>query len=166
VATLQQNFHIFFKDLLSRIISGTRLHGPSAAPTSKFVRSPCLQPVHSGSSLRKPAGLIGFSTPQSAQSVQYLLTGHTSFSAVLKHLQHHSGCVPCMHMFLYPYPSSPGSAATIPTSLLWHITHREAGLEIPSGTYSKKKTACGLVVRVPSYRSRGPGFNSRRYQIF
>jgi hypothetical protein len=25
---------------------------------------------------------------------------------------------------------------------------------------------CGLVVRVPAYRSRGPGFDSRRYQIF
>jgi hypothetical protein len=25
---------------------------------------------------------------------------------------------------------------------------------------------CGLVVRVPSYRSRGPGFDSRRHQIF
>jgi hypothetical protein len=25
---------------------------------------------------------------------------------------------------------------------------------------------CGLVVRVPGYRSRGPGFVSRRYQIF
>jgi hypothetical protein len=25
---------------------------------------------------------------------------------------------------------------------------------------------CGLVVRVPGYRSRGPGFYSRRYQIF
>jgi hypothetical protein len=25
---------------------------------------------------------------------------------------------------------------------------------------------CGLVVRVPGYRSRGAGFNSRRYQIF
>jgi hypothetical protein len=24
----------------------------------------------------------------------------------------------------------------------------------------------GLVVRVPSYRSRAPGFDSRRYQIF
>jgi hypothetical protein len=25
---------------------------------------------------------------------------------------------------------------------------------------------CGLMVRVPAYRSRGPGFDSRRYQIF
>jgi hypothetical protein len=25
---------------------------------------------------------------------------------------------------------------------------------------------CGLVVRVPGYRSRGPGFDSRSYQIF
>jgi hypothetical protein len=25
---------------------------------------------------------------------------------------------------------------------------------------------CGLVVRIPGYISRGPGFNSQRYQIF
>jgi hypothetical protein len=25
---------------------------------------------------------------------------------------------------------------------------------------------CGLVVRVPGYRSKGPGFDSRHYQIF
>jgi hypothetical protein len=25
---------------------------------------------------------------------------------------------------------------------------------------------CGLVVRVPAYRSRGPGFDSQCYQIF
>jgi hypothetical protein len=25
---------------------------------------------------------------------------------------------------------------------------------------------CGLVVRIPGYRSRGAGFDSRRYQIF
>jgi hypothetical protein len=31
---------------------------------------------------------------------------------------------------------------------------------------SIKDRLCGLVVRVPAYRSRGPGFDSRRYQIF
>jgi hypothetical protein len=25
---------------------------------------------------------------------------------------------------------------------------------------------CGLAVRIPVYRSRGPGFDSRHYQIF
>jgi hypothetical protein len=29
-----------------------------------------------------------------------------------------------------------------------------------------KDLLCGLVVRVPGYRSKGPGFDSRRYQIF
>jgi hypothetical protein len=28
------------------------------------------------------------------------------------------------------------------------------------------KRLCGLLVRVPGYRSRGRGFDSRRYQIF
>jgi hypothetical protein len=32
--------------------------------------------------------------------------------------------------------------------------------------FSLSDCLCGLVVRVPGYRSRGPGFNSRRYQIF
>jgi hypothetical protein len=30
----------------------------------------------------------------------------------------------------------------------------------------KIDSLCGIVVRVPAYRSRGPGFDSRRYQIF
>jgi hypothetical protein len=33
----------------------------------------------------------------------------------------------------------------------------------PQANYSD---LCGLVVRVPGYRSRGPGFDFRRYQIF
>jgi hypothetical protein len=32
--------------------------------------------------------------------------------------------------------------------------------------YQKLLKYCGLVVRVPGYRSRGPGFDSRRYQTF
>jgi hypothetical protein len=32
--------------------------------------------------------------------------------------------------------------------------------------YSIKDRLCGLVARVLGYRSRGPGFDSRRYQIF
>jgi hypothetical protein len=31
---------------------------------------------------------------------------------------------------------------------------------------NSSKHLCGLVVRVPGYRSRVPGFDSRRYQIF
>jgi hypothetical protein len=32
--------------------------------------------------------------------------------------------------------------------------------------YSHGDRLCGLVVRVPGYRSRGPGFESRRYRFF
>ena len=37
--------------------------------------------------------------------------------------------------------------------------------EITSVDYEKDRL-CGLVVRVSGYRYRGPGFDSRRYQIF
>jgi hypothetical protein len=39
--------------------------------------------------------------------------------------------------------------------------HRAAG---PQANYTYR--LCGQVVRVPGYRSWGPGFDSRRYQIF
>jgi hypothetical protein len=32
--------------------------------------------------------------------------------------------------------------------------------------YILRDCLCGLVVRAPGYRSRGPEFDSRRYQIF
>jgi hypothetical protein len=34
------------------------------------------------------------------------------------------------------------------------------------GNMKVRVCLCGLVVRVPGYRSRGPGFDSRCYQIF
>jgi hypothetical protein len=34
------------------------------------------------------------------------------------------------------------------------------------GINSWRDPFCGLVVRVSDYRLRGPGFDSRRYQIF
>jgi hypothetical protein len=34
------------------------------------------------------------------------------------------------------------------------------------GLYCMSNRLCGLVVTVPGYRSRGPGFDSRRYYIF
>jgi hypothetical protein len=43
---------------------------------------------------------------------------------------------------------------------------------LPGGTALIGTTAiaidrlCGLVVRVPGYRTRGPGFDFQRYQIF
>jgi hypothetical protein len=35
-----------------------------------------------------------------------------------------------------------------------------------SFTFPTRMCICGLLIRVPGYRSGGPGFDSRRYQIF
>jgi hypothetical protein len=47
------------------------------------------------------------------------------------------------------------------------ITLKSAiALRIFSIASHNRRRLCGLVVRVPGYRSRGPGFDFRRYQIF
>jgi hypothetical protein len=59
------------------------------------------------------------------------------------------------------------------------ISPTESGLELGSSSSTvsfillqylclntNKDRLCGLVVRIPGYRSRGPGFDSRRYQTF
>jgi hypothetical protein len=43
------------------------------------------------------------------------------------------------------------------------FTIRISSLE---GYVNEAEVLCGLVVRVPGYRSRDPSFNSWRYQIF
>jgi hypothetical protein len=52
-------------------------------------------------------------------------------------------------------------------------TLQTTGLSPPANYTGRATTAlsaklllCGLVVRVPGYKSRGPGFDSWRYQIF
>jgi hypothetical protein len=42
----------------------------------------------------------------------------------------------------------------------------DSGLIYILYTYALYDRLCGLVVRVPGYRSRGSGFDFRRYQIF
>jgi hypothetical protein len=38
--------------------------------------------------------------------------------------------------------------------------------QLLTSSSTRRGRLCGLVVRVPGYRSRGPGFDSRLYQIF
>jgi hypothetical protein len=50
--------------------------------------------------------------------------------------------------------------------LVWHLGS-ERVLHLKYGALDEiRDRLCGLVVRVSGYRSRGPGFHSRPYQIF
>jgi hypothetical protein len=73
----------------------------------------------------------------------------------------------------------PDEAAIKPEERMWHIMLLLASVisKIPSLIcfgYPKQFVVlilkidrlCGLVFRVPGYRSRGPGFDFRHYQIF
>jgi hypothetical protein len=44
--------------------------------------------------------------------------------------------------------------------------HHEAGYNHDTHSAHLFDRFCGLVTRVPGYRTRGPGFDSRRYHIF
>jgi hypothetical protein len=50
------------------------------------------------------------------------------------------------------------------TVILGSKTHRTYDHILLSDDFGDR--LCGLAIRVPGYRSRGPGFDSRRYQIF
>jgi hypothetical protein len=54
--------------------------------------------------------------------------------------------------------------ATLRNTLM--IWHRWLDLQKNTFLYNLKNHLCGLVVRIPGYRSRGPGFDSWCYQIF
>jgi hypothetical protein len=66
---------------------------------------------------------------------------------------------------LTDWPNFGCSLTVIPQSVWW-LAGRMRGRDSNSGTCKIFfDRLCGLVVSVPCYRYRGPGFDSRRYQI-
>jgi hypothetical protein len=57
------------------------------------------------------------------------------------------------------------TSAKVVVTVTVHL-HYRPGIIIPSVGEIVEEEFCELVVRVPSYRSRGPRFHSQHYQIF
>jgi hypothetical protein len=57
------------------------------------------------------------------------------------------------------------SGRKFPYSDIYNYQHAKQANKFKN-VYSITDRLCGLVVRVPGYKSRGPGFDSRSYQIF
>jgi hypothetical protein len=83
-----------------------------------------------------------------------------------------------LRLIIFILSVSPINLKFYPQTSLSSLTNRDVSLQIIcyssipsvenfiySDLLSIKYRLCGLVIRVSGYRSRGPGFDSRRYQI-
>jgi hypothetical protein len=68
-------------------------------------------------------------------------------------------CIPSQHFLSVP-------SSLLSFLLLLHFKAVTSRLFFCFSTCRGLDRLCGLVARVPGYRSRGPGFDSQRYQIF
>jgi hypothetical protein len=100
-----------------------------------------------------------------------MLKQDTSSQGCDKQSEYDNACVRFLHPFfllpsirnIWAYATSNAQCLGPPVigpSTSWHSYY----ILILQNTLNDR--LCGLVVRVPGYRSRGPGFDSRRYQIF
>jgi hypothetical protein len=58
------------------------------------------------------------------------------------------------------------AGVVVTSSLTLREEHNYKCFRAPKDILTYGERLCGPVIRVPGYRSRGPGFDSRPYQIF